>query len=64
VNTNLREMFQNGSWLERFSEFRWEILPRKIPLGSLRSKWEDNVKMNLKEMLFEDDSWLERFKNN
>jgi len=31
---------------------------RKRPLGRLRHRWEDNIKVNLKEMVFGSSDWI------
>jgi hypothetical protein len=31
---------------------------RKIPLGRPRCRWEDNIKMELQEVGFEDMDWI------
>jgi len=32
----------------------------KIPLGKLRRRWKDNIKMGLQEVGFGDMDWMER----
>ena len=32
---------------------------RKRPLGTSRQKWEDNIKMDLKEVGYEDMDWVD-----
>jgi hypothetical protein len=40
------------------TKFRWENLKEKRPLRRPRRRWEDNIKMDLREIGWEVVDWL------
>jgi hypothetical protein len=35
----------------------------KTPLGKTRCRWEDNIRMNLREVVYEDVDWMHMAKD-
>jgi len=49
---------KNGETKNALKIFVWEPLG-KWPLKRLRRRWEDNIKIDLREMCYEDGRWME-----
>jgi hypothetical protein len=43
---------------EKRDAYRWEILRGKRPLGCPRHRWVDNIRMDLREVGWDDVDWI------
>ena len=51
---------QNGIMQECFQDVNRQAAPTgKIPLGRSRPRWEDNIRMDLKEIGINTSNWLD-----
>ena len=41
------------------TKFKWEDLRGKRPLGRSRSRWDDNIKIDLKQMGYAARNWID-----